>query len=244
MNEELQTPVEGTEPTVETPAISESQEIETPQTPVEAPSQEQAPQEPQQPDYKTKFVESQREAILLNERNKQNKARIEKLTTKDTPEDDEMRQVYSNWDELDEGSKAYHRDKRAMEKRVAYSEQVALSLAEKLEFEDKLEDFLETPPDEFKGIKGKESEFKRFAKKKDNIGLPMTILAKSFLFDVQDDIPKPHTPTLTPGLEKGTGGPRTPTKTKISLEDSRTIRQTDYKRYMELVKSGQIEDDL
>jgi hypothetical protein len=249
MNEELQTPENGTEITEQvTPQAN--QETETPQTPpVEAPNQEEAGEqpspEPQQPDYKNKFVESQRESILLHERNKQKEARIAQLTNKDTPQDDEMRSIYSNWDELDEGSKAYYRNQRAMEKRVAYSEQVALSLAEKLEFEDKLEDFLETPPDEFKSIKGKESEFKRFAKKRDNIGLPLTTLAKAFLFDIQDDIPQPHTPTLTPGLERGTGGPKTPPKPKkMSLEDASTLRKTNYEEYRRKVLAGEIEEDI
>jgi hypothetical protein len=242
MNEELQTTEEVTE-TTENITPQDDIQTETEQTPVEAPTQENE-QAPQEINYKEKFKESAREGILQHERLKQKEARINQLTNKDTPQDDEMRSIYSNWDELDDHSKTFYRNDRAREKRLAHLEQLTLTQNERREFEEKLEDFTDSLPDQYKGIQGKESEFKRFAKKKDNAGLPMDTLAKAFLFDIQDELPKPHTPTLTPGLEKGTGGPRTAPKTKISLEDAVQIRQTDYKRYMELVRTGQIDDEI
>lgn len=245
--EEIQTPVEGTEQTVETPDDNiEVSEKETPQTP----EVEQEIEQPVQPepkpelDYRNKFVESQREAILQNERLKQKDAHINKLTNKDTPTDDEMRSLIPEWDQLDDYNKRVNIQIRQADKRALAAEERANALERKREFEDSLEDFTDSPPQEFKGLKGKESEFKRFANRKANVGLPLDILAKSFLFDIQDEIEPEHKPTLTPGLERGSGGPRSAPKTKISLEEARTLRETNYSKYMDLVKAGQIEEDI
>ena len=101
MPEPIQTPDEGTELQDEvTPQVDP--EMETPQTPseeiaepsIEADPQEQPslePETPTAPDYKQKFVDSQREAILLAERNKVKEAQIESLTKQDTPTDEAMR---------------------------------------------------------------------------------------------------------------------------------------------------------
>ncbi|MGE0126683.1 MAG: hypothetical protein AB7U82_01165 [Blastocatellales bacterium] len=228
-------------------------EQETPQTPpVEQPEGQQpdgqepeqpAPQEPQQPDWKKKATEQGKENILINARLDQERTRNAQLTSKDAPNDDEMRALYANWDELDDNSKSFYRNQRLVEKRAARAEQTVLTLAERIEFDERLDDFLETPPDQFTKLRGREAEFKRFAKKKDNTGLPLDTLAKAFLFDAEEE--PQQAPNRTPGLERGSGGPRTaPKPRKISLEEAAQIRKTDYKRYMELVRTGQIEEDI
>jgi len=253
MSEPIQTPPTGTEaqdpitPIVETPQVDPN--LEAPQAPiVENPADEQTPpQQPQSVDYKQKFVDSQREAILLNERNKQKDAHLSKLTSKDAPTDDEMRSLYSWWDDpnVDTSTRDFYKEQAARDKQLKQTQNLAMTLSEKLEFQEKLDEFIYEPPTEFKGLKGKEAEFKRFAKKKDNIGLPLDTLAKAFLFDVSDDLTPTHTPTLTPGLENGTGGPRTaPKPQKVSLEDAKNLRENNYQEYLRLVKAGQIEDEF
>lgn len=248
MENTIQTTEEVTEQTeVVTPATSETTETETHETP-EVEETEQQPQpelQPEAPDYRQKFVESQREAILQNERLKQKDAHISKLTTKDTPTDEEMRSLYPEWDNLDDYNKRVLTHTRQAEKRAIAAEERANALEESRRFEDSLEDFTETPPDEFKGLKGKETEFKRFAKRKVNVGLPLDTLAKAFLFDIKDEITPEHKPVLTPGLENGNGGPRTaPKPKKLSLEEASNLRKTNYREYMRLVKAGMIDDEI
>lgn len=250
MENTIQTTEEVTEETeVVTPAISETTEMETPETPeveeTEQTQQEAQPIQPEAPDYRQKFVESQREAILQNERLKQKDAHINKLTTRDTPTDDEMRSLYPQWDQLDDYNRSVLTDMVETRKRAILAEERANALEESRRFEDSLEDFAQTPPDEFKDLKGKEAEFKRFAKKKANVGLPLDTLAKAFLFDIKEDITPEHKPVLTPGLENGNGGPRTaPKPKKLSVEDASKLRKTDYKEYLRLVKAGMIEEDF
>ena len=245
MNEELQTTEEVTEPTeVVTPAISETTETETPEIPeVEEVEAEQPPQQPQV-DYKQKFVDSQREAILLNERNKQKEAHLSKLTSKDTPTDDELRAAYPWWDNADDSTKEFYRDQYLTKKELKQTQSIALTLAEKLEFQEKLDEFTDSPPDQFKALAGRSTEFKRFAKKKENIGLSLDVLAKAFLFDATDDAPPAHKPIKTPGLENGTGGPRqAPKPKKMPIEEAAKLRETNYREYKRLLEAGQIETD-
>jgi len=249
MSDEILTPEEGTENGEVTPQAG--QENETPQTPVETPegkpegTEPEQPTQQEQPDWKKKATTQGQENILLNARLEAERTRNAQLTSKDAPTDDEMRGLYSNWDELDEASKTFYRNQRQIDKRAARAEGLVLTLSERIEFDNKLDDFHEEVPADFKKLEGRETEFKRFAKRKANVGLPLNILAQAFLFDAQIDAPPaPHTPTNKgPGLENGSGGPRSaPTHKKISIEEAAIIRKTDWKRYKELSDTNQIEE--
>ncbi|HZT34773.1 MAG TPA: hypothetical protein VFA15_02550 [Nitrososphaera sp.] len=217
MSDTIQTPVEGTEQEQVTPQADP--EMETPQTPSEEvadpsieadPQPEQTPQEPQPaaPDYKQKFVDSAREAILQNERIKVKEAQIESLTKQDTPTDEAMRALYANWDELDPVSKNFYIKQEAQEMRQRRLEAQQQDLLARQQLDDKLDDFLENPPDQFKKLAGRETEFRRFAKRKNNIGLSLDTLAKAFLFDAEE-APATQAPQPAPreALPTGNGGP-------------------------------------
>lgn len=199
------------------------------------------PQTRTTPDYETKFKESAKEGILQHERVKLRDAHIEQLTKIETPTDTELKEKYPWWDDstIDEPTRTFYRNELVKEKRLARTEHIALTLAEKLEYNDKLDDFIENPTDEFKGLSGKEMEFKRFAKRKDNIGIPLDKLAKAFLFDVKDEIPKTYKATPKPGLEKGQGGVRTGEKSQtLTPEQEMELMRKDPGRYADLVKKG------
>jgi len=253
MNEEIQTPEEGTElEEVVTP--KDDQEQQTPDNlPVEespegdgegeeAPVQQPDPKPPV--DYKQKFVDSQKEAILLNERNRIKDSRIEQLTKQDTPTDEAMRQLYPDWDTFNDiAKKAYIKVEEA-NLRQARLEARQQEIDDRLKLDEQVEDILENPKFLSK-LKGREADFKRFAKKKENRGISGEILAQAFLFDASDDEAPAveHKPNLSPGLERGNGGPRqAPKPKKLSLEDAANLRKTNYKEYMRLLNAGMIEE--
>lgn len=201
------------------------------------------PQTPPAPDYKEKFTQSAKEGILQHERVKLRDARIEQLTKTENPTDDELRAKYPWWDnaEVDEATRTFYRGELIKEKRLARTENIALTLSEKLEYNEKLDDFIEDPSEEFKGLRGKEMEFKRFAKRKENIGIPIDKLAKAFLFDVKDELPKDHKLSPRPGLERGQGGPKTVEKAQaLTPEQEMELMTKDPGRYADLVRKGVI----
>ncbi len=225
--EPIQTPGEGTEPEITTPQAGE--EMETPQTPGEVvvdppieadPQPEQTPQEPQTPPPgyvpKEKFVASAQESILNAERVRVAQAQIESLTKQDTPTDEAMRALYSNWDELDPVSKNFYVKQEAQEMRQRRLEAQQQDLLARQQLDDKLDDFLENPPDQFKKLAGKETDFRRFAKRKNNVGLSLDTLARAFLFDAEEETPATPNPQPMPreALPTGNGGPREPLKPK------------------------------
>jgi hypothetical protein len=243
---EIQTPVEGTEQEQVTPQADP--EMETPQTPseeVETPQEQSSPEPQTPPGYvpKDKFVASAQESILNAERVKVANARIESLTKQDTPTDEAMRQLFPEWDNLDDYNKRVliRQETIAMQNAATRKEQQDILARQKLE--DEVESVLDDP--KFSKLKGREAEFKRFALKPANRGLSAEVIAKAFLFDAEDEAPPQPNPQPMPteALPTGSGGPRGPIKPKkISLEEAANIRKTDYKRYIELVKANAIEE--
>jgi hypothetical protein len=248
---DVQTPPEGTEPESVT---SQDAEPETPQAPVDEvvelnPSPDPAPTEqtppapqPTPPGFvpKDKFVASGRESILNAERVKAANAQIEQLTKQDTPTDEAMRKLYPEWDQLDEYNKRVLIRQEALAMQTANTQAKQLEIEARQKLEDQLDDVVDNSEFAPK-LKGKEMEFKRFARNPKNRGIAAETLAKAFLFDAEDETPVP-TP-MAEALPAGSGGPRGDLKPKkISIEEARKIRETDYKRYVELVKTGQIEE--
>jgi hypothetical protein len=246
---EPQTPPVGTEPEQTTPPVTPEagQETETPQAPlVETPTvttegKEETPvtPQPQAPDYKDKFVASQREAIVAAERVNVANARIEQLTKTDTPTDEAMRQLYPEWDQLNEITKTtlIRQETLAMQQVQTLAKQQEIDARQKLE--DQLDDVIDNSEHAPK-LKGRENEFKRFARNPKNRGIAADTLAKAFLFDVEE----PSNPTpMIEALPAGSGGPREPlTQKKIPIEEAAEIRKTDYKRYKQLLDSNMIEE--
>jgi hypothetical protein len=199
---------------------------------------EQTSPEPQPEPYKEKFVASQRESILNNERVKVANARLESLTKQDTPTDEGMKALYPEWDNLDEYNK------RVLIRQETIAMQNAKVIAEQQELRDRqrLEDELDSVIETNAKLRGKESDFKRFARSPKNRGISADVLAKAFLFDAEED--SAPTPTNKPtGLPAGNGGPRGPLKPKkISLEESKILRETNYREYKRLLNAGMFEE--
>ena len=247
---DIQTPEQGTEQepvapsteAVETAAPSAQAPVETEAQPQEPdPATPQQPETPQAPDYKEKFVNSQRESILNAERVNVANSRIEQLTKQDTPTDEAMRTLYPEWDTFNDVTKQAFIKVEAQNMRSARIEAQQQDILDRQKLEDELDAVVETSEFAPK-LKGKETEFKRFARNPKNRGIAAETLAKAFLFDVEE--PSQPTP-MTEALPVGSGGPREPLKPKkISLEEAAQIRKTNYKQYLELVKSGQIDEDI
>jgi len=77
-------------------------------------------------------------------------------------------------------------------------------------------------------------EFQDFRTKDDNKGMNLKTAAKAFLVEKE---------LLTParkGLEKPTGGKPSPTSTGMSAEDVKILRESNFKKYREMLAKGQL----
>ncbi len=79
------------------------------------------------------------------------------------------------------------------------------------------------------------SDFEKFREDPENAGMNMRTAAKAFVAE------KDLTPNRRPGLEKPTGGDRAPITTGgMSSEEAKRLRETDYRKYSEMLRKGQI----
>jgi len=243
---DIQTPEQGTEPTEPT-TPTPGQEPETLTPPVEpvapAATEPVTPVTPQPaaPDYKQKFVESGRESILNAERVNVANERIEQLTKTDTPTDEAMRVLYPEWDGMDAFTKGVliKQEATAMQQANILAKQQEIDARQKLE--DQLDDVIDNSKFAPK-LKGKEADFKRFARNPKNRGIAAETLASAFLFDAEEESPAPN-PTPMEALPTGSGGPREPlTQKKMSIEDATELRKTNYKEYKRLLDADMIEE--
>lgn len=87
-------------------------------------------------------------------------------------------------------------------------------------------------------LNDKKADFDSFREDPENAGLKLATAAKAFLVEnnLIGETPKRK------GLEKGGGGTRVaPTSNTMSPEDLKRLRETNWKGYMKLVRSGKIE---
>ncbi len=83
-------------------------------------------------------------------------------------------------------------------------------------------------------LKEKLQEFETFLSDPENQGMPLKTAAKAFLVENGLlDAPRK-------GLEKPTGGDRTPTSTKMTQEEIKTLRETNFKKYQQMLEQGLI----
>lgn len=79
------------------------------------------------------------------------------------------------------------------------------------------------------------SELEQFRNEPDNLGMNLKTAAKAFL--IEKGLLEP----MRKGLEKPTGGSPAPVSSGMSAEDVSNLRQTNYKKYREMIKKGQIQ---
>jgi hypothetical protein len=84
-------------------------------------------------------------------------------------------------------------------------------------------------------LKEKATEFETFLADPENKGMSLKTAAKAFL--VENGL----LDAKRPGLERPTGGDRQPPSTKMSAEDVKVLRETNFKKYQELLQKGLIE---
>lgn len=78
------------------------------------------------------------------------------------------------------------------------------------------------------------SEFESFRAEPENAGMTMKVAAKVFIVEKGLNQPKRK------GLEKPTGGGHTPPSTGMTAEEVAKLRQTNSRKYTEMLKKGQI----
>lgn len=227
---------------------NEAKELMEPGVPPESPKQPEQPQQPENPasvpqepgmpapqtpgtppvDYKQKFKDSAREVPVILERERQAQTRIEQLTNINITED-ELRSLYPDWEQMNDTEKRAFRETALANKKANLAMNTAFNIMEQQAWAADFAKTLKANP----ALTGREEDFKAYCYKPTHKNVPIDVLVKSFLFDLPQ---APASVPATPGLEKGSGGPRgDETPGEYTEEQLAQIRVSDPKRYRQIL---------
>ena len=241
-------------------ALKELDEPETPEIPVvpetpdpEIPKVPETPETPKTPDevkkeekdnYEKRYRDSTAEAQVLYSKNKKITEAIKKAGSVSEPTDGELAVEYPEWEEMSDFEKRLAKDS-LMNKRGFEAIKEATKEFEQLDkWSGEIDSFLTDPATLAKhtDLDGRENEFKMFASKPTRQGVDFEDLVSAFLYS---ESVKPAPTKNKQMFETGTGGinekPKPPSN-KISVDESQRLRITDYKKYLEYLKQGRIEE--
>jgi chromosome segregation ATPase len=188
--------------------------------------------EPEVVDYKKKYTESQKEALILKKKlEMEEEARNKKVEV--TP--DYMKTLYPEWEDMTANEQLALQKAEELKQEVQELKNNANKFNNDREWNEKVETFItDELPDLFPKIVGHEEDFKRFATRPTRKGLPLDDLGKIFLFE-NPPVDAKRNLFHAPG---SAGAP--PADEGMSAEDVRTLRINKPLEYMRLVRAGKI----
>jgi hypothetical protein len=207
------------------------------------PEPEKKPEAPV--DYKKKFIENQRENIALHSQKKIDREAYDRANSLQPSTDEEMAIKYPDWDVLSETEKLVRKDLDLNNRRYKILYEASQAGKDIQEWSDKVDKYAADPktlvnhPD----LEGRVDDFKIFVSKPSRRGADLDDLVSAFLFEI-DKIESSKPKNKGAMFETGSGGAKEKEKLndgKISIDEARRLRTTDYKKYKELLKAGKID---
>jgi len=226
-------------------ALKKAEKIkEEPEKPKE-PEETTETKEPPQPDYKKKFVDSSREAQILHAKNKKTNEVLQKAMEVSEPTQEELEKEYPNWEEMTTLEQRMAKDNLINNRRFQVLEEITKENKDLEKWQGEVDKFVKDPKtlNKTPELEGREDEFILFATKPTRRNVEFEVLVSAFLHDATKTTSKKKGAMF----ETGTGGPSTkskPKSDKITLEQARKLRTTDYNKYKEYLKSGKIDTTI
>lgn len=225
----------------EAEAIKNKEAEPEPEKPEPEPEKEPEEEKAPEVDYKKKFVESTREAQILHAKNKKMTEAINNAESMPEPTEEELRKEYTDWDELSESQQKIATQALVSSRRFKALSEVNKEFKDMEAWTDKVNTFIDDPKTlvDNPRLDGRQDEFKVFANKPTRRGVEFDDLVSAFLFNLDKEAPAKHKGQM---FETGTGGPNEKGKKtgKLSLEDARTLRNTNYQKFREYLSAGKI----
>lgn len=241
----------------ETPETPETPIDETPpddaaETPDEKPSDEKPADEEaeaggeeeldaEQEDYKKRYSDSTREAAILAAKLKKQNEALEQAGNIPQPTEEEMRTEFPEWDEMSATEHRLATDSVWNTRRFGLIEGVSKETKDIEAWNSKVDTFTEDPKSliAYPRLEGKIEGFKAFCAKETRRGVDFEDLVSSFLFRVDSD----RKPKKGQMFERPTAGANTtpkPVNTKLSVEESAKLMETDYNKWQEMLMAGKL----
>lgn len=228
----------------ETPAddVTETSEEETPAAEEEA-TEDEGEADTEQEDYKKRYSDSTREAAILASKLKKQNEALEQAGQIPQPTEEEMRSEFPEWDEMSATEHRLATDSVWNTRRFGLIEGVSKETKDIEAWNGKVDEFAEDPKSliKYPRLEGKVEGFKAFCAKETRRGVDFEDLVSAFLFKVDGD----RKPNKGQMFEKPSGGSNEPVKpvsTKLSVEESAKLMETDYTKWQEMLMAGKLAD--
>lgn len=218
-----------------------------PEEPQEEPEKETSVKtEPKDTDWKKRYEDSSREAHLLYGKGSKMFQAIEKAGEIPEPTEEELKSEFEDWEDMSDFEKRMAKDNLHNKRKFEAIDQAAKEFKEIDEWGIKVDKFIADPETiaKYPELDGKEEEFKLFSTTKPSrVNQDFDDLVFAFLYTAEKNKPAPKKGKM---LETGSGGPNNkpkPNDGTISVEESRRLMKSDYKKYLEFVRAGKIRFD-
>lgn len=235
------------EPEVKPPEETPEEEPEvTSEVPEKEEEEEQAePSEEEKEALKKKLSASARENQKIYAKNRVINKAILEADEMPEPTEEELTKEFSQWEDMTETEKTLAKEtviSRNWRKKISEAKEQTTKIEK---WNESVESFVDDPktlidnPD----LEGKTEEFKTFAIEETNNSVPFNILVSAFLHQHSSG-KKPNKGKM---FEHGSGGPNDrpqPKTGKITLDEARKLRETNYDKWKEYLNAGKIESDL
>lgn len=160
------------------------------------------------------------------------------------PTEEELTKEFKDWDIMSDFEKTLAKEtvvSRNWRKTISQAKEQATKIEK---WNDSVNEFVDDPATLVSNpeLEGRVDAFKEFAQSENNNSVPMNILVSAFLHEQSKASPKRGKMFPT-----STGGPneRPNNNTgKLSMEDARKLRETDYGKWRDMLKAGKIESEF
>lgn len=217
---------------------------EAEETPEVTEPQEEAETETQEPeiDYKKKFTESAREALVQTAQRNELEKVIDGSVETPEPTEDELKAEYPEWDEMTSTEQKLAKKTLWNDKRFSIIEQAREERKNVQAWNEKVDQFVDDPANltTYPELEGKTEEFRLFASKPTRRGLNFDDLVLAFNGELAKSRVK-HTGKMFETGGNAAKEKMQPKNDKLSLEEGRKLMETNYPKYKELLRQGKIE---
>ena len=207
------------------------------------PTPESEPEAIPSPDYKKKFSEEAKQNQKIYAKNRKLNQAIDEANEIIEPTEEELQAEYADWDLLDETTKKIAKESFISNKRFALISEARVEGKKIEKWDEDVNKFIDDPQTfiDHPELEGKADDFKVFANQESNNSIPFKVLVNSFLYE-QSKIAKPKSKGAM--FPDGSGGPNDNPKPKgdiTSIEEMEHLRNTNWKKYREILASGKYE---
>lgn len=235
------TPAELPTPPTPTPEVATPPES-TP-TPEPAPATPPVEPEPGSVDWKKRYGDSSREAIILSVKNKELNSAIDLAANLPEPTDEEMTTAYSDWEDLTDTQRKIAKESLLNKKRFELINGATQKYKKVEDWHEKVDTYVGDPRTLIANpqLEGKVEEFKVFASKPTRVGMDFEDLVLAFLGEEAKNIKPTHK-----GQEmfpSGSAGskiiPQVPSD-KLTVAQGAALLQSNPEEWKRLGKAGKI----